>query len=136
MLEVDIFADHRFDTWVLLTVSGRIDLNAWEYKQELPDGTETFVTGLNSCYSLFNHSCDPNVEWFRDDVTGRIVFRALEDIEIGEEMFSSYLSDQQLEQSTEKRLETLKSWMGDGPHFCTRCFPELVDNRDVEMTDA
>jgi len=40
--------------------------------------------------SLFNHSPNPNVEWYVDGVNLIQNYYAIRDIEVGEELFSCY----------------------------------------------
>ncbi|KAI7220787.1 hypothetical protein KC343_g8368 [Hortaea werneckii] len=51
---IDIFADPAYDTWVLFTLAARIENNSWS------DPVHKCVSPL---FSLFNHSCEPNVDW-------------------------------------------------------------------------
>jgi SET domain-containing protein len=72
---------------------------------------------VNSLYSFFNHSCDPNVEPVSTK-TGRVDLFATKDIAKGAEAFTSYLSD--LELPTAARQEKLMPWLAQKCN-CTRC---------------
>lgn len=121
-LNIDIFADRRFDAWVLLTIARRIELNTWEHEEQFADGEKVFYCGLNTCYSLFNHSCSPNVDWSWDTAKGSIVVKSAKKIEHDEEMFISYLNRDQLKLSAKQRRKMLENWMPGGKHFCpSRC---------------
>lgn len=131
-ITVDVFSDLDFDMDVLLTIAGRLDLNSWEDGQEMGPLGEMFITGINSCYSLFNHSCQPNVTWMRDEASGHVIMTANRDIKADEELLISYLQDEQLRGSRDERMAGLTHWFGNGGHFCSRCFPE--DNTNPYRT--
>lgn len=124
VLGVDVFADARYDADILFEIAGRLELNSWADEQDLPDGSTLTILGVNSCYSLLNYSCLPNVSCARDPVTGNMVVKALRDIKAGEELYVSYLDLESLEEGPEERERMLKVWMGDSAHFCERCYPD------------
>jgi hypothetical protein len=135
-LNVSIFADLDFDVDILFTIAGRIEMNSWEDEDDTKDGSTVFVSGVNTCYSLLNHACLPNIHWYRDQATGNIVLTALRDISAGEELFISYLTEEQLEEGVQERRAALQTWMGEGAHYCKRCFPSQVADSDmVEHAD-
>lgn len=51
---VDIFANLHYDTWVLMTIQARVLNNSCG---------DLMAESLNPLFALFNHSCEPNVEW-------------------------------------------------------------------------
>jgi len=61
-LGIDVFANARYDTWVLQTIRCRLQNN--KHGQTLDGVCGTAVSDL---YSMFNHSCDANVDWRHDD---------------------------------------------------------------------
>lgn len=52
-------------------------------------GHHSQFIGLGSG-SLYNHSADPNVEWYVDGVNYIQIYYAIKDIKAGEELFSCY----------------------------------------------
>ena len=127
LLGINIYTDLLFDTDVLLTIAGRLEMNSWEDFQEMYDGSRMSVTGVNCSYSLFNHSCQPNVTCFRDASTGKIVVQAIREIRAGEELYLSYLDADALAEGRKARLEMPENWMGTRPHHCALCYPARAD---------
>lgn len=120
-LDIDIFANHNFDTWVLQTLRARIGNNAREY----------FVNGrahiaVNPLYSFFNHSCDPNVTWEDDKATCSSAIRmyTLRSVKAGEELFINYQTELSDKPYLERR-EVLREWLGFDCQ-CIRCVQEEV----------
>jgi hypothetical protein len=115
-LKVDIFADHRYDTWVLYTILARVDNNAW---------TDPAIASLNILFCAFNHSCEPNLDWHIDASDGRcttVRLTAKRDIQAGEQLFVIY--DQYLIQaSLLDRRAALRRWL-DADCQCVRCVRE------------
>ena len=110
---VDIYADERFDTWVLFTVAARLDNNSW---------TNPSCAVLNPLFSLFNHSCDPNVEWRSSRDHRTIKMTTARDVAMGEQLFVEYDSFEHKKPVAQRR-ERLGKWI-DGPCLCTRCVRE------------
>lgn len=107
---VDIFADLHFDTWVLFTMYARLENNCW---------SDPNTSSLNNLFALFNHSCEPNVEWqtLSDHRTVEII--ATRDIEAGEQLFVEY--DGFIRgQPFKVRRKRLERWIEDGCQ-CERC---------------
>lgn len=91
-LGIDIFKDHRYDTWVLLTIRFRCHTNMRQYHNVNPNRKEPpfVVITIPQFGYLFNHSCEPNVA--EENVKGgsTIAFRARRFIKKGEELFVDY----------------------------------------------
>ncbi|KAH7065887.1 hypothetical protein BKA63DRAFT_537843 [Paraphoma chrysanthemicola] len=62
-LGVDVFAAHNLDTMVLHTIWTRLANN----KAGSSDPMRGFIDEISSHLPLFNHSCESNVEWKRED---------------------------------------------------------------------
>lgn len=110
---VDVFANSSYDTWVLFTIEARARNNSC--------GDPT-VDMLNPLFSLFNHSCSPNVEWVISGNHQSITATASKPISNGEQMFVQYdgfIADQPFDE----RRQRLWRWL-DGPCRCTRCVCE------------
>ena len=111
---IDIFANHNYDTWVLFTIQARTSNNSCG---------DLSAESLNPLFALFNHSCDPNVEWNSAAEDHRtILVRARRDIEEGEQVLVEY--DQFMrDQPLETRRERYYRWL-DAPCQCSRCLAE------------
>lgn len=119
-LGVDIFADLRFDTWVLQTIQYRIANNKSGNGTE--DGYE--YTHVNPLYSMLNHDCDPNTIHAPEFQGCSIEFIvAKRDIRKGEEVCTSYLGQDGLDLPWELRREELFRWIR-GDCKCRRCVTE------------
>jgi hypothetical protein len=113
-LGIDIFADLRYDTWVIRTIRNRVRNNVSKF-----NGSDSVFLCLNPLYSLLNHSCHPNMRWeFKDDLSP-IHMYAERDIKRGEELCISYNGDMRF-LSRGERQELLKRWFNGGCG-CTRC---------------
>jgi hypothetical protein len=110
---IDIFANHRYDTWVLFTISARLHNNSW---------TNPIAVSLNPLFSLFNHSCDPNAEWQTQKDHRTVVMRTSRDVMEGEQLLVEYDSFVHDEAVGERR-HRLARWI-DGPCMCRRCVLE------------
>jgi hypothetical protein len=118
-LGVDIFANAAFDTWVLFTIEARIDNNSCG---------DPMTTSLNPLFCLFNHSCEPNVNWTTQEDHRTIVVKGARDIKKGEQLFVEYdgfMADQPLE----NRRKRMWRWL-DGPCQCVRCVREERERMD------
>jgi hypothetical protein len=112
---IDIFANHYYDSWVLFTLAARLRNNSW---------SSPVATALNPLFSLFNHSCEPNVEWKtrKDHRTIDLRVSGARDVVAGEQLFVEYdgfMHDSALEE----RRERLAKWI-DGDCACSRCTRE------------
>ncbi|KAF2725832.1 hypothetical protein K431DRAFT_280558 [Polychaeton citri CBS 116435] len=125
---VDIFADHRFDTWVLLTVAARLENNAT---------SSLGVSAVFPVFSLFNHDCNPNIFWRASYDTAsdglqndhdEVYMVAARDIESGEHLcvcYNTYIDNDPLE----KRQEMLKQWI-EGACQCRTCIAERLQKAE------
>jgi hypothetical protein len=116
-LGVDVFTTPTFSTTVLHTLWTKLANNkAGSYDPQLG-----FVDEITPLLPLFNHSCEPNVEYKKEDGTTTIRFFALRDIEVGEEVFDSYQDVEDLVR--EERVERMWPWF-ERPCLCPRCVRE------------
>lgn len=113
-LGIDIFKDLRYDTWVIQVLLDRIIMNYGCYA-EAGKGLPFFLGGL---YSMFNHSCDPNLFNDPDSASYRVVPRlfARRDIEAGEELTISYIKSGL---PYNERRQSLVHWFD--PCLCVLC---------------
>jgi hypothetical protein len=118
-LGVDVFANRNFDTMILHTVWTRIANN----KAGSSDPRHGFIDEISPHLPLFNHSCEPNIEWRREDGSTTIRFFARRGIREDEELFSSYLDVGEM--TLEERTEALWPWF-EGPCLCSKCGREKV----------
>jgi hypothetical protein len=139
-LKVDIFADHRYDTWVLYTLLARIENNAW---------SDPGIASLNILFCAFNHSCEPNLDWHVYSTHGQnttIKLSAKRDIKAGEQLFVIY--DQYLIQAPLiERRAAMSRWL-DADCQCVKCVREeaalaegpnetsLKDRRELRVEDS
>lgn len=130
-LNVDVFADSRFEMDVIMEIAGRLEVNSWEEYQDLEDDSSVLVTGVNSCSSLLNHCCVPNVQWESDADSGFMIVKALRPISAHEELYISYLSDEDTGQGREHRVKMLQTWTENGQHHCVACFPNRVSQSNA-----
>jgi hypothetical protein len=70
---------------------------------------------------LFNHSCDPNCDWYLDERTQFVVY-AIKDVQPGEELTIDYVGDRDeyKKASAEQKREMFKERMGFECH-CVQC---------------
>ena len=85
-LGIDVFANADYDTWVIHTMRCRLQNN--KHGQTLDDLKGTAV---NPLYSMFNHSCDPNIDWEHEGNSSTLRLFAERNIMKGEELFISYV---------------------------------------------
>ena len=110
---IDIFANLAYDTWVLFTLDARISNNAW---------TTPISQSVSALFSLFNHSCEPNVNWLPSRDHHSLVLSTSREVKSGEQLFVTY--DGYVESGgLKERRESLNRWF-DGPCQCPRCLRE------------
>ncbi|KAL2072158.1 hypothetical protein VTL71DRAFT_11501 [Oculimacula yallundae] len=116
VLGVDVFADLRFDTWVLLTMWSRIRNNCMTADISVPNKS------LSPSYSWFNHSCSHNAERTvaKSGLACDMEMRALKTIQRGEEIFVTYISEETLALKKAERHAALRAWFG-AACMCQRC---------------
>lgn len=109
---IDIFADSRWDTWVLMTMRRRLDNNA---HGEL-------VHGLYPYFAMFNHSCEPSVVVEEnEDGAAALTLRTLRPIMKNEELTIAYKEDEGA--TLGHRRYGLYHWLGCDCK-CVRCVRE------------
>lgn len=119
-LGVDIFEDELAEAWILETLSNRLQNNTREYRGDNGDD----VVAVNTTYSFLNHSCLPNVKInCLEDESSAICVTTTRRIERGEELFVSYLTKEDLQESHDVREEKLRPWTG-GMCLCAKCSRE------------
>jgi len=123
-LGIDIFAEHGYDTWVLFTM--RLRLNNNVVGINLP--SHDYIYGVFPMMAILNHSCDPSVIYSKEGKDATITVKAVRDIAMGEEVFTSYLSEPQ-ELSLEERRAALMAWFGTACR-CNRC---LIESSNGEL---
>lgn len=113
-LGIDVFANPGFDTMVLHTIWTRIANN----KVGSADPKRGFIDAINPFLPLFNHSCEPNVEYKREDSSTTMRFLSKRDIKKGEELFEGYLNVEGMPLG--RREELLWPWFEE-PCLCEAC---------------
>lgn len=118
-MDVDFFANHQYDTWVLNTLYAKFRGTASARKNPL-DGKPD-VAAVHPYWCLANHDCDPNVSW---DWAGRIVLTARPErialdagLKKGEEVLNHYCD---IRLPVQERREWAKGPLG-GDCQCDRC---------------
>lgn len=122
-LGVDIFANAHYDTWVLHTMRCRIQNN--KHGATLDGYVGSAISPL---YSMFNHSCDPNVDWRHDEHNSTVTLFATRDITVGEEMCISYIKGADM--GRRERQRSLMTWLG-MDCACQRCVDETAAEEKV-----
>ena len=136
-LGVDIFKDHRYETWVLQTIWARMMNNQRGAVARAFNGS-IVRRSVNPLYSFINHSCEPNAEARGIEETytpkdtpvvgsSALAIFATRDIKPGEEICISYIDENQLSENREGRNFLLRrNWLS-GDCLCTRCEREAGD---------
>lgn len=121
-LGIDVFANQDYDTWVIMTVLIRMRNNARENNDN-----GRHLAAMNPLYSFSNHSCDPNVTDVQDeeDSSSTLVMQTTWSIKAGEELFVSYLHEDDLVGSRAGRNDKLQQWVG-CECCCARCAKEMA----------
>ena len=114
-LGIDVFANPNYDTWVLFEIKARENNNSWS------DPLHHCVSPL---FSLFNHSCEPNVTWNTGKDCIALGIALQRDVKAGEQLFVFY--DQYVEdQPLEARRDRMWRWLEDDCR-CSRCVREAA----------
>ncbi|ESZ89925.1 hypothetical protein SBOR_9687 [Sclerotinia borealis F-4128] len=124
-LGIDVFTNSMYDTWVLHTINSRLQNN--KHGQTFDDIRGTAISPL---YSMFNHSCDPNVDWRHDDENSTVTLFAERDIKKGEEMFISYIGKGK---GLVERQRKLMPWFGT-KCACHKCEEEKLEAMVADIT--
>ncbi|KAG0652468.1 Trithorax-related 4 [Hyphodiscus hymeniophilus] len=127
-LGVDIFSNPLYDTWVLHTMRCRIQNN--KHGATLDEFVGSAISPL---YSMFNHSCSPNVDWRHDDYSSTVTLFATRDIKEGEEMCISYIKG--AEMGRKERQRALLTWLG-MECGCQRCTEEKALEKNTSDEDV
>ena len=115
-LGIDIFADEKWDTWVLLILYARAANN--HRADNISHGG--FIMAINPAYSFFNHSCDPNAMYGGQGNDSSVTIVAAKPIAKGEEICISYLESDRRQLGVREREKFLKPWVGE-KCFCQKC---------------
>lgn len=131
-MDVDIFANPQYDTWVLNTLYAKFRGTASARKN--PRDGKPDVAAVHPYWCLANHDCDPNVSW---DWAGRIVLTARPErireqagVRKGEEILNHYCD---IRLPVRERREWAKGPLG-GWCMCARCKREAA--QEVAQTRA
>lgn len=114
--DIDIFADEKWDTWVLFIILARLANN--QRAEEISHGG--FIMAINPAYSFFNHSCDPNAQYGGPADDSSVTIIALKPIAKGEEIGISYLDSDNRKLGLRERQKLLTPWVGE-QCFCQKC---------------
>ncbi|CAK4034189.1 wd and tetratricopeptide repeat [Lecanosticta acicola] len=116
---IDIFANLNWDTWTIFVLMARVENNSWG---------DPHTAGVNPLFSMFNHSCEPNVKWRIPEDHRTMTMSTLREVQKGEQLFVTYngfMADQPLP----VRRKTFWRWL-DGPCQCSRCLREQNEAKD------
>jgi hypothetical protein len=116
-LGIDVFTSPQLDTMTLHTIWTRLANN----KAGSSDTKLGFVDEITPHLPLFNHSCEPNVGWRKEEGGTTIHFFTKRAILKEEELFSSYVDTQWM--GLETRNDRLWDWF-EGECLCSRCVRE------------
>ncbi|PBP24796.1 MYND domain-containing protein [Diplocarpon rosae] len=119
-LDINIFTNPLYDTWVLHTMKCRLQNN--KHGQTLGDWPGTSISGL---YSMLNHSCSPNVDWRHDSASSEVTMFTTRDCKKGEELCISYIGSVGNDMSVVDRRKKLMGWFG-MPCRCKKCTEEAA----------
>lgn len=115
-LGIDIFADEKWDTWVLFIILARL-ANNHRADNLSNDG---FLMAINPYYSFINHSCDPNAQYSGMSDDSSVTVFAIKPIAKGEEICVSYLNSNDRKLGVKDRQNLLRAWVGE-MCFCQKC---------------
>ncbi|KAK5151402.1 hypothetical protein LTS14_009245 [Recurvomyces mirabilis] len=122
---IDIFASPQYETWTLFELAARSRNNSWS-------------NPLHSCisplFSLFNHSCEPNVSWEvgQGNCTSMRITtsRAIEEGEQFFVLYDGYMADEPLK----ARRKRMRRWL-DAECLCGRCVREEATEAAAEVVE-
>ncbi|KAH7382868.1 hypothetical protein BKA64DRAFT_748984 [Cadophora sp. MPI-SDFR-AT-0126] len=119
ILGINVFADQRFDTWILLTIWNRIKNNCMGSDIGVPNRS------FSPSYSWFNHSCSYNAEMVvpKSELACDMEMKVVKTIQKGEEVFVTYIPIESLALKKSERHKVLRSWFGSAC-MCQRCLKE------------
>lgn len=133
-LGIDIFANSKFDAWVLHTI--RVHYYCNYITVQIGDG-EMIVGGKKPLMAMFplyvfqNHSCEPTVHETFANNGSTMTIRAQRDMKAGEEMKSMYLNHIDGYKMTKReRQAKLMPWFA-GPCRCERCEREVEGEEEA-----
>jgi hypothetical protein len=115
-LGIDVFTNAAYDTWVIHTMRCRLQNN--KHGQTLD---ELHGTAVHPLYSMFNHSCVPNIGWEHVGNNSTLRLFAEREIVEGQELFISYIKP--LDMGWAERQRALMPWLGMDCE-CERCREE------------
>lgn len=118
-LGIDIFADEKWDTWVLFIILARLANN--HRADNLSN--DVFIMAINPFYSFINHSCDPNAKYGGALDDSSVSILAIKPIAKGEEICVSYLDIDNRKLGVKERQKLLRAWVGE-LCFCQKCTVE------------
>ncbi len=127
-LGINVFTNTSYDTWVIHTMRCRLQNN--KHGQTLD---ELQGTAVNPLYSMFNHSCAPNIGWEQEGNTSSLRLFAERSIAEGEELFISYIKPLDMEWA--ERQQALMAWLGMDCE-CERCKEEKQSGNACQSLDV
>ena len=86
---------------------------------------------INPLYSLFSHSCVPNVVCSNPDNGSTVTMKAIIDFRKGHELLISYLDDDLLDLPLAERQKLLFNWFGGRECRCSRCQVEAIFGQNI-----
>lgn len=124
-LDINVFTNPLYDTWVLHTIKCRLQNN--KHGQTLEDWPGTSISGL---YSMLNHSCDPNVDWRHNRGSSEIAMFTTRNCKRGEELCISYIGNTWNDMPVVNRRMKLMGWFGMDCR-CEKCVKESVAEKAI-----
>ncbi|KAK5107034.1 hypothetical protein LTR62_001923 [Meristemomyces frigidus] len=107
---IDVFADERYDTWVLFEVRERAGNNSWG---------DPIHSCLSPLFAFFNHSCAPNVDWAPHKDATFMTLEIVRNVKAGEQMlvmYDSFMTDEGLA----ARRKRMRRWLN-SDCMCEKC---------------
>ena len=138
-LGIDVFANPKFDTWVLHTIRAHFFANYITVQigeGELIFGGGKPLMALMPLYSFQNHSCEPNVHERFDYNSSTMTIFALRDMKAGEEVKGMYLNNiDGYTMPRKERQAKLMPWFA-GPCKCERCVTEEASESESHHSSS